>query len=145
MRSCAAARNPAGSRCSRSACRERLSLAPDIPTVHEAGFPSLNTETTAGFYGPRGMAQDLRERIGKDVVAVVADPEITKRLVATGQTVRTGGPAELAQTLQGAGRADGDGGEDARAQGREVVEIFRDSDMRHRRVRLIRRSADTIW
>ena len=80
--------------------RQRFSLAPDIPTVHEAGFPALNTETTAGFYGPRGMAQDLRERIGKDVVAVVADPEITKRLVATGQMVRTGGPAELAQTLK---------------------------------------------
>jgi tripartite-type tricarboxylate transporter receptor subunit TctC len=80
--------------------RQRFSLAPDIPTVHEAGFPALNTETTAGFYGPRGMAQDLRERIGKDVVEVVADPEITKRLVATGQMVRTGGPAELAQTLK---------------------------------------------
>ena len=46
------------------------------------------------------MALDLRERIGEDVVAVVADPEITKRLVATGQMVRTGGPAELAQTLK---------------------------------------------
>jgi tripartite-type tricarboxylate transporter receptor subunit TctC len=80
--------------------RQRFSAAPDIPTVHEAGFPALNTETTAGFYGPRSMAQDLRERLGKDVVEVVADPEITKRLIATGQMVRTGGPAELAQTLK---------------------------------------------
>ena len=80
--------------------RQRFSLAPDIPTVHEAGFPTLNTETTAGFYGPRGMAQDLRDRIGKEVVAVVAEPEITKRLVATGQMVRTGGPADMAQTLK---------------------------------------------
>ena len=86
--------------------RERSSFAPDIPTIHEAGFPALNVETTAGFYGPRGMAQDLRERIAKDVIAVVAEPEITKRLVATGQAVRTGGPAELAQTLKPAGRAD---------------------------------------
>ena len=80
--------------------RQRFSLAPDIPTVHEAGFPTLNTETTAGFYGPRGMTQDLRDRIGKEVVAVVAEPEITKRLVATGQMVRTGGPADMAQTLK---------------------------------------------
>ena len=56
-------------------CRERASFAPDIPTIHEAGFPSLNVETTAGFYGPRGMAHDLRERIAKDVIAVVAEPE----------------------------------------------------------------------
>jgi tripartite-type tricarboxylate transporter receptor subunit TctC len=80
--------------------RERVASLRDIPTVHEAGFRSLNTETTAGFYGPRGMAQDLRERIAKDVVAVVAEPEITKRLIATGQMVRTGGPVELAQTLR---------------------------------------------
>jgi tripartite-type tricarboxylate transporter receptor subunit TctC len=80
--------------------RERASFAPGIPTIHEAGYPSLNVETTAGFYGPRGMAQDLRERIAKDVIAVVAEPEITKRLVATGQAVRAGGPAELAETLR---------------------------------------------
>jgi tripartite-type tricarboxylate transporter receptor subunit TctC len=80
--------------------RERASFAPNIPSIHEAGYPSLNVETTAGFYGPRGMAQELRERIAKDVIAVVAEPEITKRLVATGQAVRTGGPAELAETLR---------------------------------------------
>jgi tripartite-type tricarboxylate transporter receptor subunit TctC len=80
--------------------RERFSHTPDVPTVHEAGFPSLNVETTAAFYGPRGMARELRERIAKDVIAVVAEPEITKRLVATGQAVRTGGPEELAQTLR---------------------------------------------
>jgi len=80
--------------------RERASFAPDIPTIHEAGFPSLSVETTAGFYGPRGMASELRARIAKDVIAVVNDPEITKRLVATGQAVRTGGPDELTQTLK---------------------------------------------
>jgi tripartite-type tricarboxylate transporter receptor subunit TctC len=80
--------------------RERIPSLKDIPTVREAGYSSLNTETTAGFYGPRGMARDLRERIAKDVIAVAAEPEITKRLIATGQAVRTGGPEELAQTLR---------------------------------------------
>lgn len=80
--------------------KERTSFAPNIPTVLETGFPSLNVETSAAFYGPRGMAKDLRERIAKDVIAVVADPDITKRLVATGQAVRPGGPDDLAQTLK---------------------------------------------
>jgi tripartite-type tricarboxylate transporter receptor subunit TctC len=80
--------------------RTRASFVPDIPTVHEAGFPALNVETTAGFYGPRGMARELRERIAKDVIDVVAEPDITKRLIATGQAVRTGGPEDLAQTLR---------------------------------------------
>jgi tripartite-type tricarboxylate transporter receptor subunit TctC len=79
---------------------ERASFAPDIPTLNEAGFPGLNVQTTSGFYGPRGMTRELRERIAKEVIAIIADPEITARLVATGQAVRTGGPDELAQTLK---------------------------------------------
>jgi tripartite-type tricarboxylate transporter receptor subunit TctC len=80
--------------------RERASFAPDIPTVHEAGFPALAMETTAGLYGPARMARELRERIAADVIAVISDPVITERLVATGQLVRPGGPDELAKTLK---------------------------------------------
>jgi tripartite-type tricarboxylate transporter receptor subunit TctC len=80
--------------------RERAAFAPEIPTVHEAGFPALAMETTAGLYGPARMARELRERVAADVIAVVADPAIAERLLATGQLVRTGGPDELAQTLR---------------------------------------------
>jgi len=80
--------------------RERVSIAPDVPTIYEAGYPTLSVETTAGLYGPKSMSPELRERLSKDVIAVVADPVITERLVATGQAVRTGGPAELAKTLK---------------------------------------------
>ncbi len=79
---------------------QRASFAPEIPTVHEAGFPELAMETTAGLYGPARMSRELRERIARDVIAVISDPVITERLVATGQLVRTGGPEELAQTLR---------------------------------------------
>jgi tripartite-type tricarboxylate transporter receptor subunit TctC len=80
--------------------RQRASFAPDIPTVHESGFPALAMETTAGLYGPNGMTRELRERIAADVIAVVTEPEISERLVATGQLVRTGGPEEMTKTLK---------------------------------------------
>ncbi len=80
--------------------RERASIAPDVPTIYEAGFPTLAVETTAGLYGPSSMSRELRERISADVIAVVSDPVITERLVSTGQAVRTGGPEELAKTLK---------------------------------------------
>jgi tripartite-type tricarboxylate transporter receptor subunit TctC len=80
--------------------RQRASFAPDIPTVHEAGFPALAMETTAGLYGPPSMARELRERIAADVIAVVTEPEISEKLVATGQLVRTGGTEEMAKTLK---------------------------------------------
>ena len=78
----------------------RTSLAPGVPTVTEAGYPSLQIETTSGFYGPRGMPLALRQQIGADVVAVVNDPGISQRIASSGQDVRTGGPDAMAQTLK---------------------------------------------
>jgi tripartite-type tricarboxylate transporter receptor subunit TctC len=80
--------------------RARVPFAPDVPTIYEAGFPALAVETTAGLYGPGSMPRELRERLAKDVIAVVSEPAITERLVATGQAVNLGGPDELAQTLK---------------------------------------------
>jgi tripartite-type tricarboxylate transporter receptor subunit TctC len=78
----------------------RTPLAPGAPTVTEAGYPSLQIETTSAFYGPRGMPEELRKRIGADVIAVVNDPTISQRIAASGQAVRTGGPDVLTQTLK---------------------------------------------
>jgi tripartite-type tricarboxylate transporter receptor subunit TctC len=72
----------------------------DIPTIYEAGFPALAVETTAGLYGPASMPRELRERLSKDVIAVVSDPVISERLVATGQSINLGGPDDLTKTLK---------------------------------------------
>jgi tripartite-type tricarboxylate transporter receptor subunit TctC len=80
--------------------RERAAFAPDVPTVHELGWGGLAVETTAGLYGPKGMPLDLRERIARDVIAVISDEAIVARLLATGQVARPGGPDELAATIR---------------------------------------------
>ncbi|HWV54957.1 tripartite tricarboxylate transporter substrate binding protein [Pseudorhodoplanes sp.] len=80
--------------------RERASFAPDIPTVHELGWGGLAVETTAGLYGPKSMPLALRERIARDVIDVISDKAIADRLLATGQVVNPGGPAELAATIK---------------------------------------------
>jgi len=41
---------------------QRASTEPDIPTAKEAGFPALTFESIGGIFGPRGMADRLRER-----------------------------------------------------------------------------------
>jgi tripartite-type tricarboxylate transporter receptor subunit TctC len=77
--------------------RQRVGIAPDIPTVTEAGFPYLGLDSLIGLYGPRGMSTALRESIAADIRAVVAaDPTIATRLAATGQVVDIRGPAEFA-------------------------------------------------
>ena len=75
----------------------RAPSAPDVPTVAEAGFPTLQMESLTGVFGPRGMASAVRESIAADVRAVIAaDPTIATRLGATGQIVDVRGPAEFA-------------------------------------------------
>ena len=81
--------------------RKRVGIAPDIPTVAEAGFPYLGLDSLIGMFGPRGMPNALRESIAADVQAVVAaDPTIATRLAATGQVVDVRGPAEFAAGIK---------------------------------------------
>jgi tripartite-type tricarboxylate transporter receptor subunit TctC len=80
--------------------RSRVSILPDIPTAIEAGFPALEVEGLVGLFGPRGMSNELREKIGADVKAVAADPEITARLASTAQVPNPGGPAEFAAAVE---------------------------------------------
>jgi tripartite-type tricarboxylate transporter receptor subunit TctC len=72
---------------------------PAIPTVTEAGFPSLAYDGLVGLFGPRDMAGDVRERIAADVEAVAGDPGIGARLLSTGQLVSPGRPAEFAAAI----------------------------------------------
>jgi len=77
--------------------RERVSVAPGVPTVIEAGYPELELEGLVGLYGPKFMSNDLRERIAADMRAVLAaDPTIAARLAPTGQVIKTGTPSEYA-------------------------------------------------
>jgi tripartite-type tricarboxylate transporter receptor subunit TctC len=65
--------------------RERSPIAPDIPTVVEAGFPSLLASPVLGLLGPRDMPIDLRRRIAADVLTALDDKTIGERLALTGQ------------------------------------------------------------
>ncbi len=72
---------------------------PGVPTVKEAGFPSLAYDGLVGLFGPRDMDGAVRERIAADIEAVAADPAIGARLLPTGQLVSPGKPAEFAASI----------------------------------------------
>ena len=78
---------------------EPSSMAPGVPTVKQAGFPGLTFDGLVGFYGPRDMPNELREKIATDVRAVLADATIIDRLEATGQEVVPGSAAQFAADI----------------------------------------------
>jgi tripartite-type tricarboxylate transporter receptor subunit TctC len=71
-----------------------------VPTTSEAGFPELLFEGVVGFYGWRGMPDELRSRIAADVAAIATDPELVKRLRDVGIVVRTGTTADFIVAIE---------------------------------------------
>ncbi len=76
--------------------RSRAAAAPQVPTAAEAGYPAMTLEGLTGLFGPRGMPDDLRERVAADVIAAAADPVIPERLASIGQIMDLRGPAAFA-------------------------------------------------
>lgn len=79
--------------------RARSPAAPELATATEIGHPELAADGFQGFYGWRGMPDDLRNRIAADVRAVAADPILQQKLAAIGQAVRAGTPADFAAMI----------------------------------------------
>jgi tripartite-type tricarboxylate transporter receptor subunit TctC len=79
--------------------RKRVGIAPEIPTVADAGFPFLGLDGLIGVFGPRGMPDAMREGIAADIASVVAaDPTIAARLAATGQLSMCADPQNSRRT-----------------------------------------------
>jgi len=62
----------------------RLTLAPDIPTMAEAGYPGLEFSIWAGLYAPKGTPKEIIEKVNKAVVAALENPMIRERLINQG-------------------------------------------------------------
>ncbi|MGH6665669.1 MAG: Bug family tripartite tricarboxylate transporter substrate binding protein [Pseudolabrys sp.] len=79
--------------------RKRAPSLPDIPTAEEAGFPSLAFDGLVGVLGTKDVSQAARDRIAADIKQIASDPEVDKRLSATGQVISPGTGAEFAKEI----------------------------------------------
>ncbi len=58
----------------------RSSLFPEIPTIAEAGLPGYDASSWLGILAPAGTPQFVIDRINKELAAVLASPDMQKRL-----------------------------------------------------------------
>jgi tripartite-type tricarboxylate transporter receptor subunit TctC len=80
--------------------RERAPQALDVPTAAEAGFPELTFDGVVGLFGWRDMLPAIKERISRDVTAIVVEPAFRARLVSAGTIPRTGSAADYAAMIE---------------------------------------------
>ena len=63
---------------------ERSRLAPDVPTMAEAGLPGYETALWYGVVAPKGTARDIRAALADALVAANALPDVQAQLAANG-------------------------------------------------------------
>ena len=64
--------------------KNRLAIAPDIPSVDEAGLPRLRLSLWAGLFAPRGTPKNIISKLNTAAVSTLGDPTIRESLAEQG-------------------------------------------------------------
>jgi tripartite-type tricarboxylate transporter receptor subunit TctC len=64
--------------------RRRMTVAPDIPTMDEAGLREFYFSYWAALFAPRGTPRDIVDKLNLAVVSTLGDPSIRQKLEAQG-------------------------------------------------------------
>lgn len=79
---------------------QRSPAVPDIPTVAEAGVPGFENVTWYGMFAPAKTPRDIVLKLNREVVKILAQPEMAQRLANQGAEPRSSSPEELAKFMQ---------------------------------------------
>lgn len=73
---------------------KRSSLAPDIPTVGEAGLPGYTSSVWYALLAPPKLPRDIVDRLAGEIRKALADDELRNALLAQGVEQRSSTPEE---------------------------------------------------
>jgi tripartite-type tricarboxylate transporter receptor subunit TctC len=79
---------------------KRLPLLPDVPTAAEAGLPDFDLPNWYALYAPRGVPDDVTQRLYRSVGKVLALPDVHTRLTELGLDSVGSSPHETAAYLE---------------------------------------------
>jgi tripartite-type tricarboxylate transporter receptor subunit TctC len=80
--------------------RTRMSMAPDLPTVVELGYPKLVAENFLGLSGPAGLSTSIVTRLHAAMTEVMKNPTIRNRLDELGISSRPMSSVEFAEFVR---------------------------------------------
>ena len=67
--------------------KKRLSIAPDIPTVDEAGLPEFYALNWQAMFAPRDTPKEVIAKLNSAGATALADPDVRRRLADIGQAI----------------------------------------------------------
>ena len=71
---------------------KRAALMPDVPTVAEAGYQGYEALNWYGFLAPRGTPREVIDRLNKEIVKALANPQVVAALHKTGTEPKSSSP-----------------------------------------------------
>ncbi|MFO0524455.1 MAG: Bug family tripartite tricarboxylate transporter substrate binding protein [bacterium] len=74
---------------------KRSSLAPNVPTLDEAGVKGYEMEPWYGVSGPAGLPKQIVERVNRETLAILASQAVRDRFAKDGLEPRPSTPAEF--------------------------------------------------
>jgi len=83
-----------------TAANKRAAVAPNIPTMAEAGMPDFDTSIWFGLMAPNGTSRDIVVKLEKAVKEAQASSEVLAILKKNGFDAISGGPDEFAKLMQ---------------------------------------------
>jgi tripartite-type tricarboxylate transporter receptor subunit TctC len=75
--------------------KTRSALAPDIPTMHEAGVPGYEASIWNGLLVPAGTPRPIVNRLHQAVVQILKSPQAKERYANVGAEIRYNTPEEF--------------------------------------------------
>ncbi len=77
----------------------RASVAPDVPTMAEAGFPDYQTSTWGGVLAPAGTPKAVVDKLNAEMNKALAAPDVRQKLQEAGIEVGGGSPRDYADFI----------------------------------------------
>ena len=71
-----------------------------MPTLAQAGAPGRESDIILGVLVPGGTPPEIVDRLHREIVKVVATPEVRERLAALGFQPIAGTPKEFAERIR---------------------------------------------
>jgi tripartite-type tricarboxylate transporter receptor subunit TctC len=78
---------------------KRIAVAPEIPTVAEAGFPNFDVNPWWGILAPAGLSPAIAQKLSADLADILKTPEMEQILAKQGATPLISSPQAFRDLL----------------------------------------------
>jgi tripartite-type tricarboxylate transporter receptor subunit TctC len=79
---------------------KRIALAPEVPTVAEAGVPGFEGNPWYGVVVPARTPETIVNKLYRDIARILQEPELRERMASQGTDLVGSNPAEFSQFIK---------------------------------------------